>query len=152
MRLEAESIRARAAAGEDFEPLQREAFATAGLKGTSSTDMGTVRRSSLPPSHAGIFELKPGEVSEVISDSTGNYVYRMGGKSKIPFEQVKAEIAETLRAQRLNKLTHSIQGTSTVELNDAYFAPSAGPASVAATAKRGIDTDEPQNATPFPRR
>lgn len=123
MKLEADSLRARAAAGEDFEPLQKEAFAAAGLKGTSSTSMSAVGRSNLPAAHAAVFALKPGEISEVIGDSTGFYVYKMGSKQTLPLEQVKDEVAETLRARRMTELTRSAQGSATIELNEAYFAP-----------------------------
>jgi hypothetical protein len=136
MKQRADSLRARVAAGEDFETLQKEAFATAGLKGTSPTSMGVVRRSSLPDAHAAVFELKPGEVSQVISDSTGQYVYRMVSVNVLPLEQVKGEITESLQVQRLKELNRSIQRSAVVELNEAYFAPAAAdPASGAATAK-----------------
>jgi hypothetical protein len=136
MKQEADSIYARAVAGEAFEQLQKEAFATAGVKGTSSTNMGVVRRSSLPPAHVAVFELKPGEVSQVISDSTGHYVYRMVSKGVLPLEQVKNEISSTVQGQRMSELAHGIQGSSTIELNDAYFAPPpVDPAPVAATSK-----------------
>jgi hypothetical protein len=136
MKQEAASIYARAVAGEAFEQLQKEAFATAGVKGTSSTNMGDVRRTSLPPAHAAVFELKPGEVSQVISDSTGHYVYRMVSKGVLPLEQVRNEISETVQGQRMRELAQGIQGSSTIELNDAYFAPQpADPAPVAATSK-----------------
>ena len=136
MKQEADSIYARAVAGEAFEQLQKEAFATAGVKGTSSTNMGSVRRSTLPPAHAAVFELKPGEVSQVISDSTGHYVYRMVSKAVLPLEQVKNEISETVQGRRMSELAHGIQETSTIELNDAYFTPPpSDPAPVAVSSK-----------------
>jgi hypothetical protein len=59
----AESLRARAAAGEDFAKLQKEAFEAAGMKMDSPTvTMPKVRRTGLPPAHAAVFDLKVGEV------------------------------------------------------------------------------------------
>jgi len=69
----AESLHARAAAGEDFPKLQKEAFEAAGMKIDSPTvNLPKVRRTGLPPAHAAIFELKQGEVSQVINDSGGH--------------------------------------------------------------------------------
>ena len=60
----AESLRARAAAGEDFVKLQKEAFDAAGMKIESPTvNLPSVRRTGLQAGHAAVFDLKPGEVS-----------------------------------------------------------------------------------------
>src|SRR6201988_1046881 len=66
----ADDLRARAAAGEDFIKLQKEAFEAAGMKIESPTvNLPSTRRNSLAPAHAAVFELKAGEVSPVISDA-----------------------------------------------------------------------------------
>ena len=53
----AESLRARAAAGEDIAKLQKEAFEAAGMKIESPTvNLPSVRRTGLPPGHAAVFE------------------------------------------------------------------------------------------------
>ena len=65
----AESLRQRAAAGEDFTKLQKEAFEAAGTKVENPTvNLPKVRRTGLPPAHAAVFELKVGQASAVISD------------------------------------------------------------------------------------
>ena len=57
----ADTLRARAAAGEDFMKLQKEAFETAGMKIESPTvNLPTIRRTGLPPAHAAVFDLKIG--------------------------------------------------------------------------------------------
>jgi hypothetical protein len=48
MKKEAEAVRARAAAGEDFDKLQEEAMIASNLKTKPPTKLGKVRRSSLP--------------------------------------------------------------------------------------------------------
>jgi hypothetical protein len=142
MKQEADSIRTRAVAGESFEELQREAFATAGLKGTTSTNLDGVRRSDLPASHGLEFELKPTEVSEVLVDSTGFYVYKMVNKALLPIDQVRDEIAGQLRDQRMKQLTRGVQQSSSIQLNEAYFAPEAD-ASLSGT--KGVAApDEPE--------
>ena len=58
----AESLRARAAAGEDFAKLQKEAFAAAGMKMDSPTvNLPSVRRTGLPPAQSAVLDLKPGK-------------------------------------------------------------------------------------------
>jgi len=130
MTKEAESLRPRAAAGEDFEKLQKEAFEAAGIKsGAPSVNIGKMRRSNLPASQAAAYELKTGEVSQVISDPTGHYIFKMVSKEVLPLEQVKDEIHTTLQNQRFKDALQAIQQSTTTELNDAYFgsAPSGNP-------------------------
>jgi PPIC-type PPIASE domain len=123
----AESLRARAAGGEDFTKLQKEAFAAAGMKVESPTvSMPKVRRTGLPPAHAAVFDLKPGEVSAVLSDSGGHYVYKVVSKEQLPLDQVKEEIRGALRTQRVRDAMDKVQNSFKTETNEAYFGP-AGP-------------------------
>ncbi len=123
----AESLRARAAAGEDFAKLQQEAFTAAARKGEpAAVSMPNVRRAKLPPSHAPVFDLKPGEVSVAYSDAGGYSVYKMVSKEPVPLDQVKEEIRGTLRTQRLHNAMDKVQNSFKTETNEAYFGP-AGP-------------------------
>jgi hypothetical protein len=142
---EAEALRKRAASGEDFDQLEKEAFASAGLKGTARTSMGAVRLATLSAGHAEAFALSPGQVSKVISDSTGFYVYKMLIKQVLPLEQVKPEISEILRGQRMKQLSRHIQESSKIELNSAYFAPLEDETSAAAS-KDESSKGEPEDA------
>jgi hypothetical protein len=87
--------------------------------------MEKVRRTSLPPSHQAVMELKEGEVSEVISDPSGNYIYKMVSKELMPLDTVKTEIKNTISAQRYRESMQKFQNNA--ELNDAYFGPSRMP-------------------------
>jgi hypothetical protein len=120
MQKTADLLRARAAKGEDFDVLEKEAYLSAGLKGNPpSTKMEKVRPNTLPPSHKVALDLKPGEVSPVISDASGHYVYKLAGKHALPLESVKAEIKNWLAAERFRDAMQQYGGTS--QLNDAYF-------------------------------
>jgi hypothetical protein len=68
-RKEVESLYKRAGAGEDFAKLQTEAYTFAGLK-TKPPDTKVVglKRGTLTPNRAVVFELKRGEVSKVVTD------------------------------------------------------------------------------------
>jgi|SRR5208337_3756205 len=124
----AADVRGRAAKGEDPDKLQKEAYAAAGLTGNApDTKMEKVRRSTLPANHQGVMDLKPGEVSEVITDPNGgSYIYKLVGKETLSLETVKPEIRNAISSQRYRDSMQGFQGN--VDLNDAYFGPTRNPA------------------------
>jgi hypothetical protein len=120
----AETLRARAAAGEDLTKLQKEAFEAAGMKIESPTvNLPKVRRTGLPPGHSAVFELKPGEVSQVINDSGGHYIYKLNAHDELPLDQVESEIKSTLQSQRTHDAMDKYQNSFQVDTNQAYFGP-----------------------------
>jgi len=123
----AESIRARAAKGEDPDKLQKEAYTAAGLPGNApNTKMEKVRRTTLPMNHQVVMDLKSGDVSEVISDpNSGHYIYKLVSKETLSLESSKAEIRTAISSQRYRDTMQNFQGN--VDLNDAYFGPARGP-------------------------
>jgi parvulin-like peptidyl-prolyl cis-trans isomerase-like protein len=123
----AQSLRERAAAGEDFLKLQKEAFEAAGMKMDAPTvNLPKVRRTGLPPAHAAVFDLKVGEVSQVISDNGGHYIYKVASKDTLPLDQVQQEIHNTLKSQHMKEMMDKYTNSYHAETNDAYFGP-AGP-------------------------
>ena len=126
MKKEAAKLRTQLIAGDDPEKLQKAAFMAGGLPGTPPPPkMEKVRRTSLPPAHQAVMELKEGEVSEVISDPSGNYIYKMVSKETMPLDSVKTEIKNTISAQRYREAMQKFQNNA--DLNDAYFGPMRGP-------------------------
>jgi hypothetical protein len=122
----ADSLRERAAAGEDFAKLQKEAFEAAGTKVEKPTvNLPKVRRTGLPPAHAAVFDLKVGEVSAVISDNGGHYVYKVVSKEVLPLDQVKDEIHNKLKSERLKEMMDKYTNSFTAVPNEAYFGPAA---------------------------
>jgi hypothetical protein len=120
---EAQQLRARAAAGEDFVALQKAAYDAAGVSGDTapSPALRDMRRRSLPPTQASAFDLKPGEVSAAITDTTGRYIYKMDSKGMVPLADARKEIWNVLRQQRARKMIESIQGPFRADVNKAYF-------------------------------
>ena len=120
----AESLRARAAAGEDFAKLQKEAFEAGGMKmQTTTVNLPSVRRSALPPAQTAVFDLKPGEVSQVINDAGGHYIYKVNSKSEVPLDQAKNEIRSKLQNDRMKERMDKLNSSFKVESNEAYFGP-----------------------------
>ncbi len=120
----AQDIRTRAAAGEDMAKLQKEAFDAAGMKIESPTvNLPNVRRTGLPPAHSAIFDLKQGEVSQVISDAGGHYIYKINSKTEMPLDQAKNEIHGKMQNDRMREKMDSLNNSFKVETNEAYFGP-----------------------------
>jgi parvulin-like peptidyl-prolyl isomerase len=127
MKKVSDDLHAQMAKGEDPDKLQKEAFAAAGLPGNPpKTQMEKVRRNTLPATHKTAMDLKPGEVSEVFSDPSGYYIYKMVSKEAMPLDSVKIEIRSALSSKRYRDSMESFQNN--VEMNDAYFGPSRNPA------------------------
>jgi len=123
---EANLLHARLVKGEDPDKIQKEAFAAGGLPGTAPpTKMEKVRRTSLPVSHQSVMDLKPGEVSDVISDPSGNYIYKMVSKETLPLDTVKNEIKGQLSSQRYRDAMQHFQNNA--EMNEGYFGAVRGP-------------------------
>jgi len=125
----AQDLRDRAAKGEDFTKLQKEAFEAAGMKIESPTvNLPNLRRTGLPPTHAAVFDLKVGEVSQVISDAGGHYIYKIVSKNEMPFDQAKNEIHNKLQNDRMRDMMEKLNNSFKTETNEAYFGPGgAGP-------------------------
>jgi hypothetical protein len=142
----ADTLRARAARGESFETLQKEAYQVAGLKSNPpNASMGKLRQNGLPPGHSAVFSLKAGEVSEVITDAGGHYIYKVDATDVETLAEAKSEIQNLLKSQRLHSAMEKLQGPFTTEVNDAYF----GTAGLSAPPSPGSTQDDaPNPATP----
>jgi hypothetical protein len=120
----AEKLRQRAAAGENFLLLQKEAYMAAGMTDVPpNPSLGQVSENGLPHGHAFALDLKVGEVSQVFSDPSGHYIYRLDSKRPEPSQETYAEILRLLKLQRRDKALKAIQQPVTSELNPAYFGP-----------------------------
>jgi hypothetical protein len=115
----AAKLRARAAAGEDFAKLQAEAFAAANIKGAPvDTKVPKATRATLPPN---IFDLKSGDVSELIPDARAFFVYKMGTKTTLSFEDAKNDVKTAIKNERMQEAQKAVSEIGTTTLNDAYF-------------------------------
>jgi len=119
----ADSLREKAAAGDDFAKLQKEAFEASGTKVENPTvNLPKVRRTGLPPAHAAVFELKAGEISAVISDNGGHYIYKVVGKQVLPLDDsLTTEIHNKLKTERLKEMTDKYTNSFQAVPNEAYF-------------------------------
>jgi hypothetical protein len=119
----ADTLRERAAAGEDFVKLQKEAFEAAGTKVENPTvNLPKVRRTGLSAAQASVFDLKVGEVSAVITDNGGRYIYKVVSKEVLPLDpQLETEIHNKLKSERLKELMDKYTSSFQATPNEAYF-------------------------------
>jgi hypothetical protein len=67
--------------------------------------------------------LKSGEVSPVILDAGGHYIYKLNSKTEVPLEQAKGEIRSRLQNERTRESMDKLNNSFKVETNEAYFGP-----------------------------
>lgn len=126
MKTVAEKIHAEAVSGTDFQKLQQEAFDAAAIKSQSpSVNLGKITREGLPTNHQQVFDLQAGQVSPLLDDPGGFYIYKVVSKQLVPLDQARGEIHNFLQQQAFRKQMDAMIGSVKPELNEAYFA---GPA------------------------
>ncbi|MGO9085996.1 MAG: peptidylprolyl isomerase [Candidatus Sulfotelmatobacter sp.] len=124
MKKTAEDLRARAVTGADFSQLQADAYkaaATVPPDNQTNVEMEKRRRRSLSPAELPLLDLKPGEISQLVDESNGHYIYKMGARRMLPLEEVRAEISKTLRVERLQQYQQEVRQSATATFNDEYF-------------------------------
>jgi len=128
MKEEADKLRARAAAGEDFAKLQQEAydFAENKMKATN-VKMENMRKTSIPTTDASIFDMKKGEVSQVFADPSGYRIYKIEEIKDLPLASVHDEISRTLQGQNVKNSFESLQNSAKTTFDESYFATPAPP-------------------------
>ncbi len=67
--------------------------------------------------------MKAGEVSQVINDSGGHYIYKVNSKGEVPLDQAKAEIHSKLQNDRTREMMDELNSSFKVETNEMYFGP-----------------------------
>jgi len=132
MKEEADKLRARAAAGEDFVKLQQDAYDFAGQKLKAQADsvrVNNVSKAHFPPSDASVFDLKVGEVSPVLNNPQGYMIYKIEAKQAQPMADVRSDITRILQQQKLQAASQDLQKTATEKTtyDDSYFAVPAAP-------------------------
>ena len=148
----AENLHTRAAAGEDFDTLQKDAYEAAGIKATPPpTSNPRLRRSNLPAAQTSVFDLKEGELSAVINDVSGSYIYKTVSRTTPTVTDVQDEIRNTLRSQRLQAMRQKLQTSVSSELNKDYFGPDLAPGSSGTPgAPRPMPMSRPPASSPPP--
>jgi len=146
MKEEADKLRARAAAGEDFAKLQQEAYDLANYKlKAPNPRVDNARKTSIPATDVGIFDLKKGEVSQVFSDPTGFLIYKIDDIQQLPVTSVHDEIARTIQGERTKNAFDSLSKSTKTTFDESYFATPPPPSLRSPNELPVIKNSEPGN-------
>jgi hypothetical protein len=118
----------RAAAGEDFDQLQQEAYILFGIEATPpATKVIMVRRTNLRPEEAKIFDLKVGETSQMVNSPDGFVILKLESKQAVPIEIAEREIKPILQRERMAQELQNAAKDVTAEFNLDYLGVSTQP-------------------------
>jgi parvulin-like peptidyl-prolyl isomerase len=122
LRAKAEELRARAAAGEDFDNLQQAANEDLGIKTSlPATKLSMARRTSLPAGEEMVFDLDSGQVTQVIDSPSAFVVLKLESKKILSLEDAKPEILPFLQRERAKQVIGNATGSAKAEFNLQYF-------------------------------
>lgn len=155
LKAEAAKIRAAAVAGGDFEKLQKQAYDDLGVKTPPPpVSAGTQRRGTVPPAQEKIFDLQPGQISEVIDEPGGLYLFKLESKKRLTLPEVTPEINRTLESERMKAALDKITDNVKPVFNDQYFggggpeAPALMPPNHPRAPRPGAGTARPKPGSP----
>jgi len=117
----AETIHTRAKAGEDFAALQKEADVQSGIKGDVDVKMSDVSRRVLPENHQQVFDLSAGQVSSLISDDSGYYVYKIVNREVPSLDAARRQVELELQNHNQTSAFSKIRDTARTTINESYF-------------------------------
>jgi hypothetical protein len=122
IKAKADELRERAAAGEDFDQLQREAYKNLGINvAPPLTKLNMVRRTSLPQDEAKVFDLHVGELSPILESGGALVILKLESKQSIPFESAGPEIKSILQRDRLQQEFQSAANNVKAQFNLKYL-------------------------------
>lgn len=119
---EAKLAHERAKKHEDPVKIQQDVYEALGMKLTTSTDMGSLRRAEFAErEREEVFALKRGDVSQVETEPASYSVYIVLDKDVIPKDQATAEIAREISQDKFDHETQLALGAVHAQFDEAYF-------------------------------
>jgi hypothetical protein len=128
LRTLADDFQKRAAAEEDFDQLQQEVLKDFGVKlAVPPTKLNMVGPANLPVVERSVFDLAPGQVSQVL-DSPGAFtILKLVSKQPIPMDNAKPEIMVLLQRARAQQEMLEITASGNAQFNLKYLGLPAPP-------------------------
>ena len=120
VRTEMEALHKRAVAGENLNQLQLDAYKDLHIQATPPPlNVVPLRRSGLQGDERKAFDLKPGEISEVLDSAAAVVFFKLESKEVMPIESIRPEVEAAMRGSRtqnqLSKLTKKINAQFNLE-------------------------------------
>ena len=117
----AQQMYSRALAGEDFQKLQKEVFKAADIASDPNIKVEDLRRGDLSDVQNVIFDLKPNQISSLLTDQTGYFIYKLVSRTVPPFETVKPQVTVRMQNDKSAQGIRDIEKTAEAQVNAAYF-------------------------------
>jgi parvulin-like peptidyl-prolyl isomerase len=117
----AAGLQKRAAAGEDFAKLQAETTGQPANVAAAAGHIGPVRCLSLMENQRQICNLKPGEISPVIKDSSGLIIFRLVSRQALNVQKAQEEIRTNLNREDLQAELEKVRNPLSLKLDERYF-------------------------------
>jgi hypothetical protein len=117
----ATDIHQRAATADQFRDLQAEVNQKAEIKDPPESRI-VLPATALPPTQQQtVLQLKVGELSQVIQDSAGFFIYKLEATRPLPFEMEAKEIQDNLAELKLQQQVSKLLNATKPVLNPQYF-------------------------------
>jgi peptidyl-prolyl cis-trans isomerase C len=118
----------RAGSGEDFNQVQQEAYTMFGITTEPpAIKASMLRRTSLRPMEAKVFDLEVGQVTQMIDSPDGFVILKLESKQYVPIEVAQQEIKPILQQQRKAEKLESAAKDVTADFNLAYLGTPTAP-------------------------
>jgi len=119
---DAEEFKKRAAAGEDFDKLQKEVVDKLQFKTTPPVTSGKRRHGEFPPQEEGeIFALPAGSVTRVFDEGSSFVIYKIDEKKTLSLDEVRGNITRTLADQNARDAEAKIENAPEKYSSPVYF-------------------------------
>lgn len=119
---DAEEYRKRAAAGEDFDKMQKEVIEKMQFKTTPPVTSGKRRHGEFPPQEEGeIFALSPGSVTRVFEEGASYVIYKIDSKRTLTLDEVRGNLTRVLAEQNARDAEAKIENAPEKYTSPVYF-------------------------------
>jgi peptidyl-prolyl cis-trans isomerase C len=123
-RTKIDAILKQAKAGGDFAKLAQEHSQDGSA--AQGGDLNYFTREQMVPEFAKVaFELKPGEISDVVETQFGYHIIKVEAHGMMPFADVKPQLDKTLHQKKLRDTLDAMKESAKPVFNEAYFQPPA---------------------------
>jgi len=128
LKTKAEELQTRAAAGEEFDKLQQAVYEDLGIKAANSnTKLNGVRRANLSAEESKVFDLDPGQVTQVLNSPSAFVVLKLESKRTLSIEDAKPEIVPFLQRERAQQVIRDATESGKAQFNLEYFGLASAP-------------------------
>lgn len=115
--------------GMDPAEVQRNTYKILGLESSPLVDLGKrTRKDFMAEEAAAVFSLKPGEITQVLTEASNYVIYKVVNREMIPESDLAKSISTQLTERKFKETMKSVLDAASVDLNEKYFgAPTSAP-------------------------